>query len=183
MRINWILASDYQLDPNISVEAVKAVGPVWGSHKTWRNANTDNVICHDLTRARQLIDRAFQAVCNFYVPKKFFVDLGRPLGAKLYEGDFDQSVQDIEDIIAMHLAARSSDIVLLLGFDLDLPDSIPDKLQAHEIKHRHGLMRSAMAGNPDVQWVLLDRNNMHQSYKELPNLTCDTIQNALKLLI
>ncbi len=183
MRINWVVAADYRLDPAVSVDSIKAVGPVWGSHRTWRDMGTDNVICHDVERARQLIDRAFQAVCNFYLPKKFFVDLGRPLGVKLYEGDFDQSVKDIEDIIVMHLAGRSSDIVLMLGFDLDLPDSIPDRLRAHEIKHRHGLMRSAISGNPDVQWVLLDNNKVHQSYKELPNLTCDTMENALKLLI
>lgn len=184
MRINWVIAADCAEDVAVTAESMKAVGPIWGSHRTWRAHGTDNVVCHDLARARQLADRAFQAVCNFYVPKKFFVDLGRPLGIKLYEGDFDHQVNDIEDIVALHLAARNSDVVLLLGFDFSLPKSLSDRLQSHMIQHRHGLLRGAIASNPEVQWVVLDpARPLDSSYLSLANLTCDTSENALKLLI
>ena len=89
MRINWIFADDLVLDPTIDVDQIKNIGATWGSWRTWRGCGTDNVLCHDRSRATELLGRAFQAVCNFHVPKKHYQDLGRPLGVKLYDGDFD----------------------------------------------------------------------------------------------
>ena len=185
MRINWVLAADFEAPSDLSSDSLKTVGPTWGSHKTWRSLGTDNVGCHDLERARQLIDRAFQAVCNFYLPKKFYVDLGRPIGVKLYEGDFEPEVKDIEDIVCLHLAAKTSDLVLLMGFDFSLSETVTDRLKLHQMRHRHGLMRSVIVNNPEVQWVLLndDGSKIDKSYQDITNLTCDTLQNALKLLV
>jgi hypothetical protein len=184
MRVNWIIAADHAFENSVDSESLKKIGPVWGSHRTWRNHNTDNVVCHDHNRSQQLITRAFQAVCNLYLPKKHFADLGRPLGVKLYDGDFDQPVDDIEDIISMHLASQNSDICLLVGFNLTLPESIEDRYQAHLIKNRHGMIRSVIAATPNVQWVVIDHpGHIDKSYQKLPNLACDTMQNALTLLI
>jgi hypothetical protein len=184
MKVTWIVAAGYSPDKPIDSESLKKIGPIWGSHRTWRDYNTDNVVCHDLDRGRQLIVRAFQAVCNLYLPKKHFADLGRPLGVRLYDGDFDQPVDDIEDIISMHLASQNSDICLLVGFDLALPESIEDRYQAHVIKNRHGMIRSVIAATPNVQWAVIDHSgNLDKSYQKLPNLTRDTMENALKLLI
>ena len=184
MRVNWVIASGYQLDPALDPDQLKLVGPIWGSWHTWRSCSTDNVICNDFSKSRELLDRAFQAVCNFYVPRKFYQDLGRPIGLKLYDGEFGQDIDHLEDIVAMHLAASVSDIVLLLGFDfgeIQLPEN---QLKKHKNINRHRLIRSIIAADDRIQWVAVDHpSELDKSYQNLPNLTCDTMENALKLLI
>ena len=184
MRINWIIASGYQLDPTPDPDQLKSIGPIWGSWQTWRACATDNVICNDFSKSRELLDRSFQSVCNFYVPRRFYQDLGRPVGLKLYDGEFNQSVDYLEDIVALHLAASVSDIILLLGFDFgDIPTS-EDRLQQHKIANWYGLIRSVISADPNIQWVAVDHPpKLDKSYQNLPNLTCDTMENALKLLL
>lgn len=183
MRVNWVVTAEYQLDPVVDLERVRGIGPIWGSWKTWRSCATDNVICHSPAKARELLDRAFQAVCNFYVPRGAYEFLKRPVGVKLYEGEFLHDTDSIEDIIALHLAAASSDIILMLGFDLTEIQSTEDRLANHRAFNRHGLIRSVIGASPSVQWVAVDhQSEMDRSYRELPNLTCDTMKNALQLL-
>lgn len=182
MRINWVFANAAALDPTVDLESIKNIGPSWGGWRTWRTCGTDNVICHDINKARDLLQRAFQAVCNFYIPKNSYQDLGRPLGAKLYDGEFKEEVNDIEDIVAMHLAASQSDIILLVGFDLCKPVS-DDKFEEHKIKNRLGLIHSVISKQNSVQWVLIDhKTEIDKAYQNLDNLSLDTLANALTLL-
>ena len=184
MRVNWVVSSTYQLDPTLDPEKLKLIGPIWGSWRTWRSCSTDNVICYDFAKSRELIDRAFQAVCNFYVPRKYYQDLGRPVGLKLYDGEFAHDIDFPEDIISLHLAAGSSDIVLLLGFDFGKIATPADRYQSHQIQHQHGLMRSAISSSDMVQWVLVDHPmELDKSYQNIANLARDTMENVLKLLI
>lgn len=183
MRVAWAVAANYSLDPAQDTDRLKAIGPIWGSWRTWRACATDNVICHNQAKARELLDRAFQAVCNFYVPRSHYEFLKRPLGIRLYEGDYQQEVDDIEDVIALQLAAASADIVLMLGYDLSRLPTPDDRFEQHKLINRHGLIRSAIAGMPQVQWVAVDHTSkMDKAYTELTNLTCDTMANALQLL-
>lgn len=183
MKISWVVAAQYQFDPAINLEQVKSIGPLWGSWKTWRGCSTDNVICHQQAKGRELLDRAFQAVCNFYLPRSLYEALARPMGIKLYDGEFAQELDDIEDIVAMHLAASESDIVILLGFDWIMPKDIADRFQKHKLTNRHGLMRGAISGLPKTQWVATDCAEMDKSYQTLPNLTRDSLSNVLQLLV
>lgn len=182
MRINWVFASGYQLDPTIDIDRVKSVGATWGSWTTWRSCSTDNVICYDFDKCRDLLNRAFQTVCNFYVPKKLYQDLNRPVGVKLFEGDFLQDLDHREDIIALHMTATISDIVLLLGFDLSTPISLSDPMANHRIKNYHGLLNHVIRTS-DCQYVVIDHHNdLDKAYKNLPNLTTDSLSGALELL-
>lgn len=183
MKISWVVAADYRLDPVQDIEQIKSVGPIWGSWLTWRSCNTDNVICHQQQKSRELLDRAFQAVCNFHVPRSLYEPLGRPVGVRFYDGSFDQEVDHIEDIVAMHLSAASSDIVLMLGFDFVMPETVTDRFEQHKLINRHGLIRSVISGRPQVQWVAVHTHDLDKSYQTLPNLTCDTMPNVLKLLL
>lgn len=184
MRVSWVVAQGHALDPSINIEAVRSIGSLWGSWQTWRAWSTDNVICHDRARARELLDRAFQAVCNFYVPRAQYEFLQRPVGVKLYEGDYNMEVDGLEDIVAMHLAGSQSDIVLLLGYDLSPLAAPDDRLERHKLQNRHGLMRGTMVANDQVQWVLVDHPaELDKAYQTLPNLTCDTMANVLQLLV
>lgn len=183
MKISWVVASDHVFDPTIDMEQIKSIGPIWGSWKTWRSCDTDNVICHQQQKCRELLDRAFQAVCNFYIPKNLYEPLARPVGVRFYDGDFDREIDNIEDIVALHLASTNSDIVLLVGFAWQLPISVADRFEQHKITNRHGLIRGAIANMPQTQWVAIDCADMDPSYKILANLTCDTLENVLQLLI
>ena len=114
MNICWVLADSAVLDPTQDLEQLKQIGPFWGSWKTWRAYSTDNVICHDQIKANELLARAFQVTCNFYIPNQVYETLDQPKGVHVYQGDFTHDVEHREQIVAMHLAASRSDIVLLL---------------------------------------------------------------------
>ncbi len=185
MNISWVFAENYSLDPAIDLDRIKNTGPTWGSWRTWRSCGTDNVICHDINKTRELLKRAFQAVCNFHIPKSHFETLIKPLGVRLYDGEFNQETTGIEDIIAMHLAAQNSDIVLLVGFNLATPElSEDDRFQRHQILNRHGLIRGAISNYAQTQWVVVDHSaDLDKAYQSLTNLTCDQMENVIQLLV
>lgn len=181
MRINWVIASGYQFDPTVEIEKVKDIGAIWGSWTTWRSCQTDNVVCDNLSKAKELIARSFQNRCNFYVPNSLYQDLGRPPGLKLYDGKFQQELDYPEDVVSMHLAAAASDVVLLCGFDLGKPEVTADQYQNHKIRNRHGFIRGLIASDTQTQWVAIDHEKeLDLAYQNLANLTCDKIENVLK---
>jgi hypothetical protein len=183
MRINWVFASEYQIDPTVDISQIKHIGATWGGWKSWRSCQTDNVICDDPAKGRELLKRAFQAVCNFHVPRRYYQDFGRPVGTKLYDGQFAEQVDDIEDIIALHLVSSTSDIVLLAGFDLRQPTPTNDRFEQHKIQNRLGLIRSVIQNNPEIQWVLVDHpGELDKGFRDIANLTCDQFQNVVQLL-
>jgi hypothetical protein len=183
MRINWVFAANHVIDPAVDTSEIKRIAATWGSWKTWRACETDNVICDDLAKSRELLKRAFQAVCNFYVPRRYYQDLGRPVGTKFYDGEFHEQVDDIEDIIALHLVANVSDIVLLVGFDVSQPAVIDDRFEKHKIQNRLGLIRSTFLQNTETQWVLVDHPGpIGKGFQDIANLTCDKFQNVIQLL-
>lgn len=184
MKINWIFAAEHRLDPSIDINQIKNIGSTWGSWKTWRSCGTDNVICDDLNKCRELFKRSFQNNCNFYVPKRYFADLGRPNGVKFYDGEFQEQLEDVEDVIAMHFLASMSDIVLLVGFDLRKPPPTDDKFVKHRIQNRLGLIRSILVNNAQTQWVLVDHEDpLDKGFQDITNLTCDKMENVIQLLV
>lgn len=181
MNINWVLADTFILDPVLDIKEIKEIGPLWGSWKTWRACQTDNVICHQLPKSGELLKRNFQTNCNFYIPNDNWITLDRPEGVQLYEGKFLDEFQP-EEIIAMHLAASQSDIVLLLGFDLSEKIKNPDKLLEHRAHVYRTLVKLCIENNPTVQWVLVDHSEpVMKSMSKLENLTADSMENCLGL--
>lgn len=177
------MASTYDPGIGADVGVFKNIGPVWSSFRAWRACVSDNVVCHDSRHTQDLLRREFQKSCNFYIPVSHYQDLGRPTGVKLYEGDYLQEVQDIEDVICLHLAASVSDIVLMMGFDLRKPEAMEDRLQAHRLRNRLGLIRRVIADNAEVQWVLIDHpGEPDEAYLALPNLTQDNMHSVINLL-
>jgi hypothetical protein len=181
MNISWVLADTCVIDPLVDIDTLKEVGPIWGSWCTWRSCQTDNVICHDLSKSRDLLKRNFQNNCNFYIPKTSWTTLDRPENVKLYEGAFVDEFRP-EEIIAMHLAAGTSDIVLLLGFDWSEREKNPNKLEEHKFQAYRSLVSHAISDNPDTQWVLVDHPApVMKMFFKLENLTTDTMENCLGL--
>lgn len=183
MRISSVYAATYQPGADLSPAKIQDIGSTWGSWRTWQSCDTDNVVCHDVAQARTLLRRALQSVCNFHAPQVLYQDLDRPMGVRWYQGDFREDCHDIEDIIAMHLAAAQSDLVLLLGFDFATPGVISDRLEQHRVRNRLGLLRGCIQNNSGVQWVLVDHAvEPDPAFAILPNLTRDSAANVLQLL-
>jgi hypothetical protein len=99
---------------------------------------------------------------------------------RLYEGDFVHDVDRQEEIVALHLAATTSDIVLLLGFDLSTLHSNTDRLQAHRAQHHRNLLRQAIKDYHQVQWVIVDHTGeLDPNLSNLDNILLDTMQTVL----
>ena len=184
MNISWVLADSVILDPTQDIASLKDIGSLWGSWCTWRAHQTDNVICHSQVKAVELIKREFQTHCNFYIPNSVYSGIGCPPGVRLYEGDFVHDVIRQEEIVAIHLAASTSDIVLLLGFDLTKLLPNPDRLLSNQAQHHRNLIRQAVKDYAHVQWVVVDHATpVGKDFNELDNLTQDTLDNVLNLFL
>jgi hypothetical protein len=184
MNIQWVLSDDLILDPTIDINRMKKAGAFWGSWKTWRAYNTDNVICHDTKKAQELIKRAFHSACHFYISNLTYTTLGRPLGVRLYEGDFmGHEVDNQDELVAVNLAGSVAEVVLLVGFDLSAKPKDADKLREHRAQNYRGLILQAIKSNPNVQWILVDHpGDIMPELSSLPNLGKDTFDNVFQLL-
>jgi len=176
VNISWVIAEGYQFDPVLDIDTIKDIGPIWGSWTTWRGCSTDNVICDNSSKVQDLIDRGFHKGCNFYIPNHIWQELKCPPGVQNYDGKFEHSMQHTDDIVALHLASNLFDIILMLGFNLVPMSTASDR-------HYYGHTLSVIKNHPDTQWVLVDHPvGLDKNFKDLPNLTCDTLENVLKLL-
>jgi hypothetical protein len=184
MNISWVLSDLVLLDPTQDVADLKRIGTFWGSWRTWRACQTDNVLCHDLAKAAELLKRNFQTTCNFYIPNSIYTSLDRPAGVKLYEGAFVHDVDRQEEIVCMHLAASVSDIVLLYGFDFSEVAKLPDKLDEHRAYNYRNLTQQVVISNPQVQWVVIDHDlEFRSKFQSLTNVTRDSLSNVLQMTI
>jgi len=183
MNVTWVLADAAMIDPMQDLAALKTIGSFWGGWRTWRAYATDNVVCHDMKQANVLLKRNFQTQCNFYIPNAIYPLLDRPAGVRLYEGEFVHDVDRQEEIVALHLVATASDIVLMVGFDLaDYPKN-PDKLIENRTQHYRNLVKHVVATNKRTQWVLVDHEGeIGKLYAGLDNLTKDSLNNVIELL-
>jgi hypothetical protein len=182
MNISWVIADSAELDPTQNINALKKLGPIWGSWRTWRAYQTDNVICHSQVKADELTKREFQKHCNFYIPDSVNMALGRPAGVRLYAGDFVHDVVRQEEIVALHLAATTSDIVLLLGWNLAKLKPNSDRLESNQAQHHRNLFHQAVKDYAQTQWVVVDHPEpLAPSLQSLENLVSDTMATVLSL--
>ena len=182
MNISWVLADSATADPTLDIAELKRLGALWGGWRTWRAWQTDNVICHDQGKAAELIKRNFQLNCNFYMPNAVYTSLDRPDDVRVYEGAFVHDVDRQEEIVAIHLAATTSDIVLLFGFDLSelVPDT--DRLLAHRAQHHRNHIHQAIKDFEQVQWVVVDHTgDLDPNLVILDNVVTDNLETVLAL--
>jgi hypothetical protein len=182
MNISWVIADSAELDPTQNIDALKRLGPIWGSWRTWRAYQTDNVVCHNQSKAEELVRRKFHERCNFYISDSVNASLGRPAGVRLYAGDFVHDVIRQEEIVALHLAATTSDIVLLLGWDLNKLKPTSDRLESNQAQHHRNLFHQAVKDYSQTQWVAVDHlEPLAPSLQVLENLVLDTMDTVLAL--
>jgi hypothetical protein len=180
VNFSWVLSNQAQIDPTVEIFRLKQLGSFWGGWRTWRSCQTDNVICYDQAKAAELVQRDFHKNCNFFIPNHVYLDINRPEGVQLYQGEFKHDVDNHEDIVAMHLASGVSDIVLLLGFDFGEQPKLEDKFLEHCAHNYRSLVRQVIVDSPQVQWVVIDHaQDLRKDLQELPNFGKDTLQNIL----
>jgi hypothetical protein len=171
MNIAWVFGANLQLPPDIDVMQIKNSAPIWGSWKLWRPYQIDNAVCANPATADRLIQQQYYNYCNLYVPH--IVSTGTK-SVKHFGGTFDYNVTDIEDLVAMHLAAHLNDVVLLMG--IDFTKNIDTDYCAILVK--------TIETYSEKQWVLVDGpNDVDKIFESLKNFTCDKLQNALQLLL
>jgi hypothetical protein len=179
-NISWVLADSVVLDPTQNIEELKRVGAFWGSWRTWRACQTDNVICHDQVKADELVQREFQKLCTLYIPESVNASLNRPEGVKVYAGEFVHDVIRQEEIVAMHLAATTSDIVIMVGWDLTERKPDLDRLQTNQAQHHRNLVQQAFITYNHVQWVIVDHvGPIDPNLANLDNVVTDTLATVL----
>lgn len=176
MRVTWVVNDDYDPDTTIGSHRMKEIGSIWGTSKSWRKCSTDNVVCVEPTVAADLVKRAFQAVCNLYVPSTIFADIGRPKGVKVFEGALESGTARKSLVAALNLTAPLSDTVLLAGFQIGEPQTDADRLFLSSLK-------KVISKYSTVQWVALDTTDSPAAVLSgLPNLWFDTSENVIALL-
>ena len=179
MNIVWAVSNTYP-KKSINPEDLREIGSLWGGWKSYRSWATDNVICHDLKKAKDLVKRKFQEKTNFYIPKSFYPEVGRPTNVKLYDGDFPGTIPQPEELIALHLCSQVADVVLLLGYDLSEPKN---KKNLPDYKNYISALRGALELYEDTQFVLVNmRSDLPEQLTEYTNLTVDTLENVIDIL-
>lgn len=175
MNISWVLAEYAILPANISAQTLNSVAPVWSSWRNVRGYQVDNAVCYDTQTAQQLINHDWHQLCNLYVPTELQQQIEKsPVYS--FGGTFDLDLTSKDDIVCLHLAASQNQVVLLLGFDFTVSNN-PAQITYLD------LIYSTINLYPDVQWVLVNQSdNLYNKFKQLTNLTCDSIHNVLNLL-
>lgn len=174
MHISWVVATGTELKNQNQLDTIKSIGPVWGSWKTWRTWKTDSCICHDQDVAQKLIKKNFNNVANLILPKTTVSSiLPESKNILTYDGNFSDSVENIEDVVAMHIAASTSELVLLMGFDFGLKNN--------QSNTYYGLLRGCLI-NTKTQWLAVDVDALADPFRGIANLTCDKLQNVLEYL-
>ena len=183
MRINWVVADSTVLPPDVDVNVLKDIAAIWGGWRTWRGCSTDNVVCDDAGKARELLKRKMNEMCNMYVPSSIYAELDRPRGVHLYEGSFTFEINNKDELISIHLVSGQSDVVLLVGFDWTERPKSADRLTAHRATNYQRFVRDAISSNPDVQWVLVDHEGeVTPELSQYENLSCSSLEEVIELL-
>lgn len=178
MKICWVISEDIPadlLDPKV----IKDTTISWGSWKTWKEYKTDNCVCTDTDEAKNLIERAFHAVCTLYIMQESYAKVGNPVGVKLFNGQFkNDGVSNKDDIVTLNLAVPQFDIILMSGFNFSPITEVNSSREEYYFN-----VRELMKANSTTQFVLVDYSHELASWVgELDNVTQDTIDNVTDLL-
>lgn len=174
MNIAWVLAEHAVLLSSVTGNSLNTAAPIWSSWRHVRGYQVDNAVCYNALMAQRLIDQGWHQLCNLYVPDAV-IQKNPASRVSAFGGSFDLNIPSQDDIVCAHLAAAQSNVVLLLGFDLDR--STPENQTYVD------LIYAVMDSYPKVQWVMIDPEGKPEPrFFELTNFTCDSIQNVLNLL-
>lgn len=182
MKITWVIDQDAIARPNTNLAKMKDLGSTWGSWATWKEWKTDNIVAYDYAKTADLVRRKYQDYSNLYIQENYYNQLNRPTNVKLYNGSFDTDFSNQEQVMAMILTAATADVVILLEFNLN-PEMPTDPYQRHLKKNYQTAVTRALMTFPNTQWVFVDPiGEINNTITELPNVSCDTMENVLQLI-
>lgn len=174
MNLNWVLAEHAVLPGSVTGSRLNSAAPIWSSWRQVRGYQVDNAVCYDSTLAQRLIDQGWNQLCNLYVPESV-VQKNPRSNVNVFGGTFDLNIPSQDDVVCVHLAAAQSNVVLLLGFDLDR-STVQQQTYVD-------LIYTAINSYTTVQWVMVDcYGKPEPKFFELKNFTCDSVENVLNLL-
>ena len=177
MNIAWLFAENTVLPPTTPVQAIRDLAPIWGSWRTQRSYQSDNVVCWNPEQAEKLVRQGYAKTCNLYIPEVVYQKLDKPVGVRAFGGVFDFTVDSVDDIIATHLVASVADVILMVGFDLEAKTK-PSAGRNNYI----GILAQAIAAS-GKQWVIIDHHtDLAEPIQKLSNITRDLLPNVLQLL-
>jgi len=177
MNLAWLFAENTLLPPALDTQLMRDLAPIWGSWRTQRAYQTDNVVCWAADQAAVLVKQGYANVCNLYIPKTVYETLDRPLRVNVFGGEFDFAVDSVDDIVAAHLSASVADVIIMVGFDL------APKINTTVSRNNYiGLLAQAIQGS-GKQWVIVDHPaDLAEPIQKLSNITRDLLPNVLQLL-
>jgi hypothetical protein len=182
VRFNWVLSQAFSACEDQDWQRIQNCAPTWSGAGP-RQITAQNSICSNAAACLQLLKSAAYQRTNLYVPHDFWLEHGQPTVVRVFQATPYPNITDVDDIIALHLAAAHSDIVLMLGFDLCLNTGPIDGKTAKIMQDYHGLLRSLIVNTPETQFVAIDQPQiLSASYQGIANLTCDTLQAVLTLM-
>lgn len=178
MNIAWLFAEDTLLPPSQDTQLMRDIAPIWGSWRTQRAYQTDNVVCWTADQAAVLIKQGYADVCNLHISQVVYDQLHQPPGVKVFGGQFEFDVDSVDDIVAAHLSSSVADVIIMVGFDLE------SKSQAKSSRNNYMELLSQCIHHSKKQWVIVDHpQNLDQRIQKLSNITRDLLPNVLQLLI
>jgi hypothetical protein len=181
MKIRWVLSEETPSDL-IDPEVINSVGESWGHWGVRNHYALDNCICVD-DYAENLVSSNLQSVCNLYIPRQNYEQLGRPDNVSAFDGTFgNSSISNKADIVALNFVS-DSDIVLLVGFNFSPVLNTDEKaLQESRLAYYFDV-RAIMQSHPDTQFVLIENKHKLASWAlDLNNLSEDTVDSVTNLL-
>jgi hypothetical protein len=162
MKFAWVLSETLQLPPKYQIKQLQDLAPIWGSWRIWRSYHCDHCVCGDQQEAQYCIEHQYYCYCTLYVPDSVETKLPNTFH---YGSQGHLTIDNRNDIIAMHLAGSQSDLVMLLGFDYQKCGHVID---------------AVIDNYTDTQWVFV--SNMQQLINDRENFTCDILDNVLTCL-
>lgn len=184
LRINWVLSNNPASSTQHDIKTLSPKSQLWGGWSSWHTFMTDNIICHDHASATKLVEKKFYLSNKVYFPATFKIDFGVLPKVVYYGGEFAHEIDNCEEIVAMHLCASLSDIVLLHGFDWRNLSTHTDEFDQYKKHCYKNLVAEVIKACPNVQWVLVDHKELpFEELNGLENLCCDTLENVKTLII
>lgn len=163
MKIAWVLSESLQLPPKYTNQQLHDVAPIWASWKLWRAYQPDHCVCGDINQAQYCIDHDYHRYTNLYIPD--VLDIKLP-NVNKFGSQGATGLVNINDVIALHLAAVGHDLILVLGFDQD-----------------HNSLKHVIRQFSDVQWVYVTTDLNSNPQWNYTNFTCDLLDNVLQSLL
>lgn len=163
MKISCVISRNVD---KVDAEKLRDLGPLYGSWTTWKEHKTDNVVCTDLTKAYELMNKAFHAVCNFHIPQKFKEEAGTL--PRVQHFNYIVDAVNSDDLAATYVAcSQNSAVVLLVGFDFSKKDANLTEL---------------LGRFDTVQFVGVSEiaAKVSKAYSKIENITFDTVENVIK---